>query len=262
MDTPHPANLSTEKATNGTRIQQKNPPPTPIPGLPPGQKSCPVIAKEWEDPRGVPIDAFLFGGRRPSTVPLVHQAFDWNHGVFIGSIVGSEIFYVNWFRKTADGNWLWPGFGENSRVLKWVFERCAGTVDAEETAIGYMPKAGDINLNGLEKEITAESTNELLSLDVAGWKNEVESITEYSARFGDKLPKELTDQLSALKKRLDRFRKTAWIPGSKIRCHFLLLGIICGLLLFVSPSVPYEPIGFELSQLFGLLSIQATVTGQ
>ena len=116
-----------------------------------------------------------------------------------------RIFYVNWFRKTADGKWLWPGFGENSRVLKWVFERCAGTIDAKKTAIGYMPKVHDIDLNGLEKEVSAEDMRELLSVDVAGWKIEMESIKELYSRFGNKLPQELTNHLSALKKRLKNF---------------------------------------------------------
>jgi phosphoenolpyruvate carboxykinase (GTP) len=211
--------------------------------------NCPVIAPEWEDPAGVPISAFLFGGRRPNTVPLVHQAFDWNHGVFMGSIVGSEItaaaldlkvgtvrrdpfamvpfcgyhmgdyfkhwinlgakadqsklpkiFFVNWFRKTAEGKWLWPGYGENSRVLKWVFDRCEGTVEAEKTAIGYMPKAGDIDINGID--VTDADLEELLCVDVDGWKAEVTSIKEHYARFGNKLPTELSDQLAALEARL------------------------------------------------------------
>jgi len=210
---------------------------------------CPAIAPEWEDPKGVPISAILFGGRRPSTVPLVHQAFDWNHGVFMGSIVGSEVtaaaldlkagtvrrdpfamlpfcgyhmgdyfqhwinlgkregaklpqlFYVNWFRKTAEGRWLWPGFGENSRVLKWVFERCAGTAQANKTAIGYMPTLDGIDRSGLNGVSEADMA-ELLSLDKQGWLAEIESIKEHYARFGDRLPKELNEQLSALEARL------------------------------------------------------------
>ena len=213
--------------------------------------NCPVMAPEWEDPNGVPISAFLFGGRRPGTVPLVHQAFDWEHGVFMGSIVGSEvtaaaldikagtvrrdpfamlpfcgyhmgeyfahwlklgaqadadklpkIFCVNWFRKTEDGKWLWPGFGENSRVLKWVFERCTGSADAIETPIGYMPTAGGIDRAGLEDEVSAEDMEVLLSVDKEGWLKEIEMIKEHYARFGDKLPTELTAQLSALEERL------------------------------------------------------------
>jgi phosphoenolpyruvate carboxykinase (GTP) len=211
---------------------------------------CPTIAPEWEDPNGVPISAILFGGRRPGTVPLVHQAFDWNHGVFLGSIVGSEvtaaaldlaagtvrrdpfamlpfcgyhmgeyfqhwielgagvhpdklpkIFCVNWFRKTDEGKWLWPGYGENSRVLKWVFERCQGTIDAEKTAIGLMPRASDIELTGLA-DVSASDMQELLSVDKGEWLNEVASIKEHYAKFGSKLPGALADQLAALERRL------------------------------------------------------------
>ena len=214
--------------------------------------NCPAIAPEWEDPAGVPISAFLFGGRRPSTVPLVHQSTCWEHGVFMGSIVGSEvtaaaldvkagtirrdpfamlpfcgyhmadyfqhwlnigqkadadklpkIFYVNWFRKTADGKWLWPGFGDNSRVLKWVFERCNGTGKAVETPIGFMPTVDAIDRTGLEDEVTAEDMAELLSLDKEGWLKEVESIKEHYAKFGDRMPKALYEQLAALEARLN-----------------------------------------------------------
>ncbi len=210
---------------------------------------CPSIAPEWEDPAGVPIDAFLFGGRRPSTVPLVTQAFDWNHGVFMGSIAGSEItaaaldlkigsvrrdpfamlpfcgyhmgdyfahwirtgkrtpvqaqpkfFYVNWFRKTKEGKWLWPGYGENSRVLKWIFERCDGVGKAVETPIGYMP-----TLDAIEPpaSVSSQAMKELLEVDIAGWKNELNDIkSEHYPKFGSKLPKELSEQLEALRKRL------------------------------------------------------------
>ena len=212
-------------------------------------KNCPAIASNWEDPVGVPIDAFLFGGRRPSTLPLVYQALSWEHGVMIGSSVGSEvtaaaldvkagtvrrdpfamlpfcgynmgdyfqhwldigkvagaklpkIFCVNWFRKTADGKWLWPGFGDNSRVLKWVFERCDGKGEAVETPIGYMPTVNAIDRTGIEDEVTEEDMKELLSFDKEGWKNEVAMIEEHYAKF-DRLPKELANQLAALKERL------------------------------------------------------------
>ena len=213
--------------------------------------NCPAIAAEWEDPAGVPIDAFLIGGRRPSTIPLVNQAKDWNHGVFMGSTIGSEItaaaldlkvgtvrrdpyamlpfcaynmadylqhwieigakgdadklpktFYVNWFRKTADGKWLWPGFGDNSRVLKWIFQRCEGSVDAVDTPIGMMPKVGDIDVAGIEDEVTAADMAELLSLDIEGWKNEVAQIKEHYARFGDRLPKALSEELAKLEANL------------------------------------------------------------
>jgi phosphoenolpyruvate carboxykinase (GTP) len=210
---------------------------------------CPSIAPEWEDPAGVPIDAFLFGGRRPSTIPLVTQAFDWNHGVFMGSIAGSEVtaavmdqkvgfvrrdpfamlpfcgyhmgdyfahwikmgkktpvqsqpkfFYVNWFRKTKEGKWLWPGYGENSRVLKWVFERCDGAGKAVETAIGFMPAADAIEPPA---GVSAEDMKELLSVDAAGWKAELADIkTGHYPKFGSRMPKDLLDQLDALGKRL------------------------------------------------------------
>ena len=211
---------------------------------------CPAVAKEWEDPNGVPISAILFGGRRPSTVPLVFESFDWEHGVFLGSVVGSEvtaaaldlaagtvrrdpfamlpfcgynmgdyfqhwvnigkktsadklpkIFCVNWFRKTDDGRWLWPGYGENSRVLKWVFERCAGTAAAQKTELGYMPEVKSIDRNGLEG-VTDADMNVLLSVERDEWKKEVESIKEHYKKFGEKLPKALAEQLVALEKRL------------------------------------------------------------
>ncbi|MFU0828477.1 MAG: Phosphoenolpyruvate carboxykinase [GTP] [Lachnoclostridium sp.] len=210
---------------------------------------CPVIAPEWEDPAGVPISAILIGGRRPSTVPLVHESFDWKHGVFLGSIMGSEItaatisnkigqvrrdpfamlpffgynvcdylqhwldmgektspdklpkiFYVNWFRKSKDGKFLWPGFGDNSRVLKWICERVSGKGKAVKTAIGYMPTEDALDLTGLD--ISADNMRELLKVDKDEWLNEVASIREHYAKFGDKLPKELVSQLDALEARL------------------------------------------------------------
>ncbi len=213
--------------------------------------NCPAIAPEWEDPAGVPIDAFLFGGRRPNTIPLVHQSMSWEHGVFMGSIVGSEvtaaaldlkagtvrrdpfamlpfcgynmgdyfahwleigkkttadklpkIFFVNWFRKTADGRWLWPGFGDNSRVLKWIFERCDGSGKAVETQIGYMPTLDAIDRTGLEDKVTDADMKELLALDIDGWKKEFDSIKVHYEKFGDRLPQALRDQLKALEQRL------------------------------------------------------------
>lgn len=210
---------------------------------------CPVIAPEWEDPKGVPISAFLVGGRRPSTIPLVHESFDWNHGVFMGSIMGSEItaatidknigkvrrdpfamlpfigyhvgdylqhwldigtkstpdklpriFYVNWFRKNSDGKWLWPGFGENSRVLKWIVERVSGEGKAVETPIGYMPTADAIDTNGLD--VSEADMAELLKIDKESWLAEVESIKGHYANYGEKMPKELFAQLEALEERL------------------------------------------------------------
>lgn len=213
--------------------------------------NCPVIADEWEDPKGVPISAFLFGGRRASVVPLVHQSFDWNHGIFLGSMVGSEItaaaldlkagtirrdpfamlpfcgyhigdyishwirlgesakeenlpkiFCVNWFRKNKKRDWLWPGFGENSRVLKWVFERCEGKGIAVETPIGYMPTSDAIDSSGLEDKVSEENMRELLSVDIEGWISECDMTGEYYKKFGDKLPEKLKSQLAGLKDRL------------------------------------------------------------
>ncbi len=214
-------------------------------------RNCPSIAPEWEDPAGVPISAFLFGGRRPSTVPLVHQSFSWNHGVFLGSIVGSEItaaaldlkvgtvrrdpfamlpfcgyhmgdyfahwikiakktsadklpkiFFVNWFRKSADGKFLWPGYGENSRVLKWIFERTEGTASAVETAIGYLPTVDAIDTTGLK--VSKADMEELLKVKNDEWLKEVELIKEHYTQFGNRLPKELNEELAALEARLKK----------------------------------------------------------
>ncbi len=209
----------------------------------------PAIAPEWEDPAGVPIDAFLFGGRRSSVVPLVAEAFDWEHGTFLGSIMGSEttaaaagdvgklrrdpfamlpfcgyhmgdyfghwqeigeregavlprMFFVNWFRKDPeDGRFLWPGFGENSRVLAWVFRRCDGDAAAEDTAIGRLPAKDALDLEGLD--ISAADLDELLKVHPEEWKPEVEPIREFYAEFGDRLPRQLTRQLDLLEERLN-----------------------------------------------------------
>jgi phosphoenolpyruvate carboxykinase (GTP) len=210
---------------------------------------CPVIAPEWEDPAGVPISAILIGGRRPSVIPLVHESFDWKHGVFMGSIMGSEItaaaistkigqvrrdpfamlpfigynvcdylqhwldigeatsadklpkiFYVNWFRKDSSGKWLWPGFGENSRVLKWIFERSEGGGKANKTAIGYMPTEDALDVAGLD--VNADDMKELLKLDKEQWLSEVESIKEHYAKYG-RMPLELQSQLAALEARVN-----------------------------------------------------------
>lgn len=210
---------------------------------------CPCIDEAWENPAGVPISAFLFGGRRPSTVPLVYQAFDWDHGTFLGSIVGSEvtaaaiglkagvrrdpfamlpfigynmgdyfghwinigknapdksklpmIFNVNWFRKSPEGKWLWPGYGDNIRVLGWIIDRVMGKVDAVETPIGFVPKKDDINIEGLKGQ--AELMDQLLEVDKKLWLDECELIAEHQAQFGDSLPKELKAQFEALKVRL------------------------------------------------------------
>jgi len=209
---------------------------------------CPVIAPEWEDPKGVPISAILFGGRRATVVPLVNEARDWQHGTFLGSIISSEktaaaagktgqlrrdpmamlpfcgynmadywnhwleigqrqgaqlpsIYYVNWFRKSEGGDFLWPGFGENGRVLKWVYERCAGTAKAQETPIGNLPVAGDLDVDGLD--IDAEDMAELLRVDVQGWLDELPLIREYYAKFGDRLPQKLVTELDAMQERLE-----------------------------------------------------------
>ena len=208
----------------------------------------PAIAAEWEDPAGVPIDAGLFGGRRASVIPLVFESFDWDHGVFLGSIMASEttaaaagavgnlrrdpfamlpfcgynmadyfghwlkmgavadatklpkLVYVNWFRKGADGRWLWPGYGENSRVLEWVFERCAGRGEAEETPIGFVPKKSALNVEGLN--VTDADLTELLTVNLDEWRTEVGSIREHYATFGANLPATLHAQVDALEQRL------------------------------------------------------------
>ncbi|CAB4584035.1 unannotated protein [freshwater metagenome] len=205
---------------------------------------CPSAAPEWQDPAGVPISAILFGGRRRTTVPLVTQAFDWEHGVFLGSIMASEttaaqqgavgnlrfdpmamlpfcgynmadyfahwlavgakadasklprIFFVNWFRRDEDGRFLWPGYGENSRVLKWVFERVNGSADAVKTAIGLLPAPGALDLNGLD--VSKDDLEELLSVDADGWKSALPQIKDHYAQFGPKLPAKLTAQLDSL----------------------------------------------------------------
>ena len=209
----------------------------------------PSIAPEWEDPEGVPISAILFGGRRAGVVPLVIEAFDWKHGVFLGSTMASEttaaaagavgtlrrdpfamlpfcgyhmgdyfahwlrvgatakdeallpkIFYVNWFRRDADGGFLWPGYGENSRVLAWIVERCAGRCDALETAVGRVPAPGALNTEGLA--LTPEQLAALLAVDHDVWRDEVALIDEHYARLGDRVPEELRDQLGNLALRL------------------------------------------------------------
>jgi phosphoenolpyruvate carboxykinase (GTP) len=210
-------------------------------------EQCPVIAPEWEDPKGVPIDAILFGGRRASVVPLVTEALDWSHGTFLGSIMASEktaaaagkigelrrdpmamlpfcgynmgdyfahwlkmgekggakmpkIFYVNWFRKSPEGKFMWPGYAENSRVLKWIFERCNGTAKAVDTPIGRLPAEGSLDVNGLD--VAPETMKALNAVDAEGWKAELPMIREHFATFGDDLPNALKEQLAALERRL------------------------------------------------------------
>ncbi len=210
---------------------------------------CPSIAPEWEDPQGVPISAVLVGGRRPNTIPLVHESFDWNHGVFMASIMGSEItaatisdnigkvrrdpfamlrfcgyhmgdylnhwleigkksdesklpklFYVNWFLKDEDNKYVWPGYGDNIRVLKWIFERVAGEGQAVKTPIGYMPTKETLDISGLN--VTEKELNKLLSVNKEEWIREVETIKDDYKIYGEKLPKELENQLDQLEKRL------------------------------------------------------------
>jgi phosphoenolpyruvate carboxykinase (GTP) len=209
---------------------------------------CPSIAAEWEDPAGVPISAFLFGGRRSTVVPLVHEAFDWEHGVFLGSQMSSEttaaaagavgklrfdpfamlpfcgynmadyfahwleiaeregarlpkIFYVNWFRKDESSRFLWPGFGENSRVLAWIFQRCDDAAEAQDTPIGRVPAPGAIDTNGLD--VSDEDMAELLRVDPKEWKAQLPQMHEHFARFGDRLPDAVRAQLEALERRLE-----------------------------------------------------------
>jgi phosphoenolpyruvate carboxykinase (GTP) len=208
---------------------------------------CPVISPDWANPEGVPIDLFIFGGRRSSVVPLVTEAYSWDHGVFMGATAASEttsanigavgnlrrdpfamkpfcgyhmgdyfthwltmgdtlgakaprIFYVNWFRKSSSGKFLWPGFSENSRVLKWMCQRVDGKVGATETPIGLMPKDGDLDLAGLD--LPAENLRELMHIDLAAWKAEIPDIEKHFATFGNRLPERLRKQLEELKKRL------------------------------------------------------------
>ena len=216
---------------------------------------CPVIAPEWQDPKGVPISAILFGGRRASTVPLVNEALSWQHGTFLGATMSSEttaaaagqvgtlrhdpmamlpfcgyhmgdyfahwlklganadalklprIFYVNWFRKDANGKFLWPGYGENSRVLKWVVERVQGTAKAVDTPIGRLPLPDALDMKGLD--VTPAAMQELLRVDVEGWLNEVPTIEAHFAKFGAKLPQGLRDELASLESRLASANATA-----------------------------------------------------
>jgi phosphoenolpyruvate carboxykinase (GTP) len=209
---------------------------------------CPSIAPEWEDPKGVPISAILFGGRRATNVPLVTESFDWDHGVFLGSIMSSEttaaqagavgklrfdpfamlpfcgynmgdyfahwleigratdadklpkLFWVNWFRRGEDGSFLWPGFGDNSRVIKWVIERVAGEGEAVETPIGRVPAAGAIDTSGLD--IDDARVAELVAVDPDSWRQELPQLDDHYARIGSTVPAALQEQLQALEKRL------------------------------------------------------------
>lgn len=209
-------------------------------------KNCPCISPEFDNPQGVPISAIIFGGRRAKTAPLVYQSFNWQHGVFVGSIMASEttaaatgavgvvrrdpmamlpfcgyhmgdyfehwlemgkkipnppkIFNVNWFRTDEEGDFIWPGFGDNMRVLMWILERCENKVDANETAIGYLPNPEDINIEDLA-DVSLDTLKELLNVDHDIWKGEAAGISEFYAKF-DRMPQKLRDELDALKKRL------------------------------------------------------------
>lgn len=211
--------------------------------------NCPCISSEFNNPNGVPISAIIFGGRRAKTAPLVYQARDWQHGVFVGSTMASEttaaaagavgvvrrdpmamlpfcgynmgdywthwlemgkklgdkapkIFNVNWFRTDDEGHFIWPGFGDNMRVLNWIVDRCEGKADAVETPIGYEPKPEDIDVEGLD--ITTDTVRDLLSVDKNLWKEEVKGIKEFYAKFGDKLPQALESELATLESNLNR----------------------------------------------------------
>lgn len=210
-------------------------------------KQCPVICSDWENPEGVPIDIFIFGGRRTSVVPLVTESFDWDHGVYLGATAASEataaaldvksklrrdpfamlpfcaynmgdywqhwfdmgdklgkkapkIFYVNWFRKDAEGKWLWPGFGDNSRVLKWMCERIEGKAASVETPIGHLPGKNSLELSGVK--VTEKDLEELLKVDVQAWKSELPEIEEFMNQFGDRLPERMKKQFARMKKNL------------------------------------------------------------
>jgi phosphoenolpyruvate carboxykinase (GTP) len=215
-------------------------------------RNCPCIAPNWEDPAGVPISAIIFGGRRAKTAPLVYQSRDWDHGVFVGSVMASEttaaasgavgvvrrdpmamlpfcgynmgdywrhwiemgkkiknpprIFNVNWFRSDEAGNFLWPGYGENFRVLEWIIKRCEDQADATQTPIGYVPKAEDINLEGLDYSIDGsrsfdlDTLREILTVEKEYWLEDIRNIEEFYAKFDGKLPQELRDSLETLKK--------------------------------------------------------------
>ncbi|MEJ5200347.1 MAG: phosphoenolpyruvate carboxykinase (GTP), partial [Anaerolineae bacterium] len=247
IDGPPPAHLIDWKGRDWSPGNQE---PAAHPNArftaPAGQ--CPIISPDWENPEGVPIDIFLVGGRRAGVVPLVTEAFDWDHGVFLGATASSEttaanigavgnlrrdpfamrpfcgynmadyfghwlamgdrlgekaprIFYVNWFRKDGHGRWFWPGYGENSRVLKWMCERLEGRVGARVTPIGLLPKEEDLDLNGLS--LPDGNLHELLRVDVAAWRAEVEDIERHFARFGARLPERLRRQVQQLRLRLD-----------------------------------------------------------
>ncbi len=246
MDGPAPEHAIDWKAREWT-------PESPEPAAHPNARftvpisQCPTRSPDWEDPEGVPIDIFIFGGRRSSIIPLVYEGFDWDHGVFMGATASSEataaildkvtpvrrdpfamkpfcgynmgdyfqhwlnmgdrlgskaprIFYVNWFRKGPDGRFVWPGFGENSRVLKWMCDRVEGKVDAVQTAVGLVPRVEDLDISGLS--LSTEQLHDLLDIDIRDWDAELPQIEELFTQLGPRLPARLREQLDALRGRL------------------------------------------------------------
>jgi phosphoenolpyruvate carboxykinase (GTP) len=243
---PTPAHLIDWKGSDWTP-ESKTPAAHPNARFTAPAAQCPVICADWEAPQGVPIDIFVFGGRRTGLVPLLMEAYSWDHGVLLGATASSEttaanigavgnvrrdpfamtpfcgynmggyfehwlemgdrlgdkaprIFYVNWFRKDAEGHWMWPGFGENSRALKWMCERLEGKIESRETPIGRLPLRQDLDLKGLEQY--GQYIDELLRVDVEGWKAEMPAIFAYMERFGDRLPERIREQLNAMQERL------------------------------------------------------------
>jgi phosphoenolpyruvate carboxykinase (GTP) len=246
MGTPAPAHAKDWKGNDWTpESEGKAAHPNSRFTAPAGQ--CPCISPEWENPKGVPISAILFGGWRAKVAPLVYQSFDWEHGVFVGATMGSEttaaatgqvgvvrrdpmamlpfcgynmgdyfkhwldmgkkvpnppkIFNVNWFRTDDEGHFIWPGFGDNFRVVKWILDRANGAAEANESAIGFVPKPEDIELTGLEDEISQDTIKDLLSIDKESWAAEIENQNEFFAGF-DRLPDEIRNQQTQLKTRL------------------------------------------------------------
>jgi len=246
MDGPAPAHAIDWRGRDWTP-ESKEPAAHPNARFTAPASQCPAISPDWEKPEGVPIDILIFGGRRATVVPLVTEAFDWDHGVYMGATAASEttaanigavgnlrrdpfamtpfcgynmgdyfqhwfdmgdrlgdkaprIFYVNWFRKSPTGKWLWPGFGENSRVLKWMCERLEGTAGARKTAIGYLPDKEDLDLSGLK--IADENIAELLRVDKDAWRAEIPDVEAFFAKFGNRMPERLRQQLRNLAARL------------------------------------------------------------
>ena len=248
--TPEPPGHMIDWRGNDWTPETDTPPAHPNARFTVAIDQCPSVAPEWDDPAGVPIDAILLGGRRASVVPLVYEARDWEHGVFMGSTMASEktaaaagnvgelrfdpfamlpfcgyhmgdyfahwlkigrregaqlpkIFYVNWFRKDEDGRFMWPGFGENSRVLAWVFRRCQDNGEAHDTAVGLVPPVGEGGVDISDLDVTQETMAKLLEVDPEAWREQLPQVHEHYARFGDRLPQELRAQLEELERRLN-----------------------------------------------------------